>query len=475
MVILRVIRGFFTRIRMLTDEYFSSSSIHGMQYLAASKRSPFEKVFWILIFVGSISACTILSQAIYRKWQQTPVIIAINERMTPIWEIPFPAITICPEVHNYSASEFRVECVYYAYPYKECEVTTTLVGEMPCATFNVLSASQMFYPEVIANVTNYRYLREITEVSSWNLELGYNNSNHIPSYPVRAFRIGTLHGVSVVIQQRAIPEVNRHRPNTTASFQIILHVPNEYPQSSNVYYEIPANQDGELHITPHMTTTSEELEDYLPSKRQCYYQGERKLKYFQHYTVANCELESIDNYITQYCGCAMFPVPGRDNITACSVGREDSYCWMAEQEDIQYSMSFDRIHLYPKPEDDCLPACTSISYDADVTVFPTKRFQRMENSITTTNLWLGFRTPQFVAWKRRELFSETDLIASIGGLVGLFIGASLLSAVELIYFCTVRLWMVPAVRKGGSSSNGGCSRCGADTSSEKPPVVSVES
>lgn len=57
-------------------------------------------------------------------------------------------------------------------------------------------------------------------------------------------------------------------------------------------------------------------------------------------------------------------------------------------------------------------------------------------------MWLGFRTPQFVPWKRRELFSETELIASIGGLVGLFIGASLLSAVELIYFFTIRLVVV---------------------------------
>jgi amiloride-sensitive sodium channel len=33
-----------------------------------------------------------------------------------------------------------------------------------------------------------------------------------------------------------------------------------------------------------------------------------------------------------------------------------------------------------------------------------------------------------------------DLVASTGGLLGLFIGFSFLSAVEILYFATVRLW-----------------------------------
>jgi amiloride-sensitive sodium channel len=35
---------------------------------------------------------------------------------------------------------------------------------------------------------------------------------------------------------------------------------------------------------------------------------------------------------------------------------------------------------------------------------------------------------------------KLDLVASTGGLLGLFIGFSFLSAVEILYFATVRLW-----------------------------------
>ena len=34
----------------------------------------------------------------YDKWQKSPVISSFAEKSTPVWKIPFPAVTICPEV-----------------------------------------------------------------------------------------------------------------------------------------------------------------------------------------------------------------------------------------------------------------------------------------------------------------------------------------------------------------------------------------
>lgn len=52
---------------------------------------------------------------------------------------------------------------------------------------------------------------------------------------------------------------------------------------------------------------------------------------------------------------------------------------------------------------------------------------------------LFFKEDQFVTLKRAELFGITDFVANCGGLLGLFMGVSLLSLVEIIYFCTIRL------------------------------------
>lgn len=36
----------------------------------------------------------------YTKWDTNPVIVSLSERATPMWKIPFPAVTICPAVKN---------------------------------------------------------------------------------------------------------------------------------------------------------------------------------------------------------------------------------------------------------------------------------------------------------------------------------------------------------------------------------------
>lgn len=55
------------------------------------------RIWWIATFLLSVYGCSRLIQNIYRKWDQTPVIVSFAEKSTPVWQIPFPAVTICPE------------------------------------------------------------------------------------------------------------------------------------------------------------------------------------------------------------------------------------------------------------------------------------------------------------------------------------------------------------------------------------------
>lgn len=49
------------------------------------------------MFGISIYGCGSLILNIWDKWNQSPVIVSFAERSTPVWQIPFPAVTICPE------------------------------------------------------------------------------------------------------------------------------------------------------------------------------------------------------------------------------------------------------------------------------------------------------------------------------------------------------------------------------------------
>jgi acid-sensing ion channel, other len=78
-------------------DFTKNSTIHGVKYLGDRRRHWIEQIFWILAFSASISGCTLMILNIYNKWQLNPVIINVGEHLEPVWQIPFPAVTICPE------------------------------------------------------------------------------------------------------------------------------------------------------------------------------------------------------------------------------------------------------------------------------------------------------------------------------------------------------------------------------------------
>lgn len=81
---------------MLAD-FSNNSSVHGVKYLGERRRHWIERGFWIVAFLISVIGCTVMIFKLFIKWQLSPVIVSFAEKSTPVWEIPFPAVTICPE------------------------------------------------------------------------------------------------------------------------------------------------------------------------------------------------------------------------------------------------------------------------------------------------------------------------------------------------------------------------------------------
>lgn len=62
--------------------------------------------------------------------------------------------------------------------------------------------------------------------------------------------------------------------------------------------------------------------------------------------------------------------------------------------------------------------------------------------IKTVQLTIEFQKSQFLAMSRLAAYGVSDFIADCGGLLGLFMGLSFLSVVEVIYFATIRLILI---------------------------------
>jgi hypothetical protein len=114
-----------------------------------------------------------------------------------------------------------------------------------------------------------------------------------------------------------------------------LHTPDEIPAVGEQFYRLPTNQELYMAVQPVVMTTSSDLKPYLPEKnetkfifglligrkklinficrRQCLFEDERKLQFFQTYKLNNCNLECLANYIYFECKCVPFDLPSKYN------------------------------------------------------------------------------------------------------------------------------------------------------------------
>ncbi|XP_075163784.1 pickpocket 26 [Haematobia irritans] len=504
------------------SEYCDNSTIHGIKYLGEQKRPVWERLFWIMVFVFSIYLCASLTMNIWFKWNNNPVIVSFAEKSTPVWQIPFPAVTICTETkarqsyfnftdtywryfdfytnvtmenvtsqefiqlnsalqvcdahlmeftngENFTNSKQLLDTLSDIMPefleiFQKCKwrnmatecnelFHTFVTDDGPCYTFNTLSAFDIFRKEGL--IKDFIVRMENPTTTDWNVEDGYSANANTETYPYRVLGSGAKAGLDLLLSGVEKDFDNLCR-GPIQGFKLVLHTPGEIPQVAKQYFRIPFSQEVLIAIKPKIITTSDGLKHYEPHRRQCYFQKERDLRFFQIYTQSNCEQECLANFTLAKCGCVKFSMPRNEKTPVC--GAKNVICFNSAEDELALR-EFDQ-GIATSGENvrgvttcNCLPSCTSIAYEAEISQADydyaaslkglTKQTDPVadDNSLDTkkTRLSIFFKEAQFLTSKRSELYGTTDFLANCGGLLGLFMGVSTLSIVEIVYFCTVRL------------------------------------
>lgn len=91
------------KVKAVANEVFNdfchATSIHGMKYLTGHSHW-LERTIWIAIYAFALWFCGSLVWERYKRWEKNPVIISFDKRFESISEVPFPAVTICPETKS---------------------------------------------------------------------------------------------------------------------------------------------------------------------------------------------------------------------------------------------------------------------------------------------------------------------------------------------------------------------------------------
>jgi acid-sensing ion channel, other len=243
-------------------------------------------------------------------------------------------------------------------------------------------------------------------------------------YPLKASKLDEGLKLSMTYNQDLFYE------DICDSSSFLVHSPFELPGSfeKNEKFNFDFGLDFQVLITPEIIITDDNLKSMDPKKRGCYFEGERKLKYFKIYTRRNCEFECFSEMMgnNPRLNCTQYYMVRNQSSEICDYRQEG---WSQEE-------TF--LALRNKGRCNCLDACNSIKYKVEL----------LMNDLDDDEASIEFRfnDVDVVPLRRYQPFTFSDFLAQSGGLMGLFAGISVLSVIEVVYFLSLRL-MVNLWRK----------------------------
>lgn len=383
------------RIKM--KNFAGDSTIHGVNFIFGENRGKFTRFLWLLLLFTSLCGFFYYFKFGYSKWQFTPD-IAMRSQERNIRDFPMPAITICPrifaknlqanytEVFVFSGNVSKSRCEFTAANTNWCEPYLTHIVRSSCSqwlnemdninvldfinksgfdrhevldkrndfariftnrgicfSYNIQDFSVIFNENEISDDFKYYYKNQRNSTNEWTVERGYFNQNS--SYPTRLTARGEdFFKVNLTVEDSR---------NSCGSIFVVFHLPSEMPTVFHPFIPINYGSISTIFIKARSHRTDEALRTYSPEVRKCYFDGERKLKFFKFYSKSHCELECAANASIKLCGCVQFWYPRNKTTRICKFSEFDCV------------NNFRVRYISEKIFSDCkcYPACNDIKYE----------------------------------------------------------------------------------------------------------------
>jgi acid-sensing ion channel, other len=181
--------------------------------------------------------------------------------------------------------------------------------------------------------------------------------------------------------------------------------------------DLHVGADMDVLITPEIIRTDEALRSYEPKKRGCYFEDERKLKFFNIYTRKNCEYECFASVeLTRgMFNCKPFYMPRENSTLVCDHRAE----YFIQNE----KYFFDTDYGGMLSNCSCLEACNSIKYDVEI--FERKRSDHnstLDMHQVSTDVTINFKIKdvEIMPMVRYQPLTFVEFLAQSGGMMGLF-------------------------------------------------------
>ncbi|KAF5285681.1 hypothetical protein FQR65_LT13066 [Abscondita terminalis] len=403
-------------------------------------------MWFCCISIGAIATAVIIV-SLWEKFQTNPTITGLDTDFHS-WNLPFPAITVCQSIPSSKKNieSFVKEKFPNANNTKELE---DFLEKLSVLSFSTLVEFKQFvnkgYIPDSTKLKNFIFeflnpCHEIFESCLWKNEDYDCCKGFFPVFTETGF----CYSFNSRHYEKKIPGMKEELPpftmryiketdikyalkfqvlesNDGIRFPMYIHNSDEIP-GLDMQPQISWNFKVErVAFSMKQTYTTDDTRQLSIKQRHCIFENEIKLKIDHMYTYTACTRQCRMENSKKFCGCVPHFYAEIDTFRHCKIN--ELGCIADHIKDIQ---SVDKCS--------CQLGCFNTVYDVEKWVVHSTE----DSSVPNRALEVEFVSWPMIRYKREVLFGWVDLLVSFGGIAGLFLGFSLLSGVELIYYFTMR-------------------------------------
>ncbi|RZF49192.1 hypothetical protein LSTR_LSTR012457 [Laodelphax striatellus] len=406
-----------------------NSSIHGFNHLADRRRHMIEYILWFIGILLGVFGIFWLSQSTWYHYQNNPTVVSIENNYQE-WNTIFPSITVCPDLQIEpdlnTFNEFLVkDPKSYKLASSDIGELQTLFSKISNWSYSSPSFSQdNFFIDGKTPMTPSEYARLfVTTKNSFTYTLNYNEIEELEDEDLQVHM--TEHGVCFGYLSKVSEYFNP--------------IPEELPDITSKGENLQQQALKTIGVAALSIYSSQEVYDLNIHQRHCRFLWESDLIISPVYTYNACRMQCRYNLGLRLCGCVphVYRSFGKEEI--CNP--EGLVC-LSKNRDLLIKL---RDSNGKRVECKCLPPCNDVNYVID-------QERNIKWAFGCELRWGIIKYPR-IRFKRSVLFGFTEVLVSIGGSAGLFLGCSVLSFVEIVYFFTLRLfWYMKKYNSTGLES-----------------------
>ncbi|XP_071050746.1 sodium channel protein Nach [Onthophagus taurus] len=432
--------------------FFQNCTLHGVKYLTEKGRPLSERIIWFLCVAIAAVTATIIIVSLWEKFQTNPTITGLDTDFHD-WEVAFPAITVCPSapidieaITNYikTYETAKVSLYFFSKTKKTVSVTKYelkmfddefYTGDIFISDSMDLRDFAMQFVKSCENVFTECIWKSESYVCCDGFfpiftEIGFCYTFNSRHYEMNVQRNGSkiINFDKKYIKETDIKwslKFNLEPPTNSSSIPIFIHNSDEVPGLEIKRQHLWTGKVDKISFSVKQTYTTEDARQLTTKQRHCVFEDEQKLLIDHIYTFSACTRECRMRNSMKFCNCVPHFYPRIDNhFKHCTL--KQLKCVEENSDDIQ---NVDKCL--------CLLGCSNTVYEVE----------KFNENLESTSLETEFVSWPMVRYKREVLFGWVDLLVSFGGIAGLFLGFSLLSAVEIVYYFVIRAWCMLRMEK----------------------------